>query len=156
MDGVPRRRRTTALAPRWQRAVLHLTGRDHDGGARQHRAGRHTAGPVQYGHGGYRNPHRAHELGYCSGRETVPDYQRQIAGNIFSERDSELAPGRAEVSPASAEVDGQALLDCASIAQIVLESDDGIVDEDVERVDCPLDFLKRWSHRASVASHVHQ
>jgi serine/threonine protein kinase len=38
--------------------------------------GRHTADPVPYGHGGYRNPYRAHELGYCSGRETVPDYQR--------------------------------------------------------------------------------
>ena len=36
----------------------------------------------------------------ASGRETVPDYQRQIAGNIFSERNSELAPERAEVTPA--------------------------------------------------------
>jgi hypothetical protein len=109
MDGVPRRRRTTALAPRWQRAVLHLTARDHDCGAREHRAGfpgRHTAGRVQHGHGGYRHPHRTHELGYCSGRETVPDYQRQIAGNIFSERDSELAPGRAELSSASAALSG--------------------------------------------------
>ena len=47
---------------------------------------------------GYRDSHGPDELGHLAGRQSLPDYQRQLPGDPVDELDSELAAGSAKVS----------------------------------------------------------